>query len=131
MFSLFLFLIIFLLIFASCLKLNLKSQNTMDEHRHKILVFLVFFMTILQEEKIETPSIIHKQAQNFNKKKGKWRKMKWKRNRWYKVWFRVHFDPTMWISSKQQYFITTTLASRVCKLASQVDRYAFSALGPS
>jgi len=43
----------------------------MDEHRHKILVFLLFFMTILQEEKIETPSVIHKQAQNFNKRKGK------------------------------------------------------------
>jgi hypothetical protein len=45
----------------------------MDEHRHKILVFLVFFTTIPQEEKIETPFIIHKQAQNFNKKK-KWKK---------------------------------------------------------
>jgi len=103
----------FFLIFASFLKLNLKTQLTIDEHRHKILVFLVLFMTIPQEEKIETPSIIHKQTQNFNKRKGKWRKMKWKRSRRYKVWFTVYFDPTMWISSNQQYFITTTLASRV------------------
>jgi hypothetical protein len=31
-------------------------------------------MTITQEEKIEIPSIVHKQAQNFNKKKIKWKK---------------------------------------------------------
>jgi hypothetical protein len=43
--------IIFFLIFASFLKLNLKSQTTMDEHRHKIPVTLVFFMAISQVQK--------------------------------------------------------------------------------
>ncbi len=36
----------FFSIFASFLKLNIKSQINMDEHRHKILETLVFFMTI-------------------------------------------------------------------------------------
>jgi hypothetical protein len=35
--------------------------------RHKILVTLVFFMTIFQVENIKTPSIVH----NLNKKKRK------------------------------------------------------------
>jgi hypothetical protein len=40
----------------------------MDELIHKILVILVFFMTISQVEKIKAPSIIHKQAQKLNKR---------------------------------------------------------------
>jgi hypothetical protein len=60
--------IIFLCIFASFFKLNPQNQITMDEHRHKILVF---FMAISQAEKIKTPSIIHKQAHKFNERRGK------------------------------------------------------------
>ncbi len=55
--------------FASFLKLNPKNQTTVDEHRRKTLVALVFFMTMFWVEKIETPSIIHKEAQNLNKRK--------------------------------------------------------------
>jgi hypothetical protein len=33
----------------------------------KLLIALVFFMTMFQVEKIETPSIIHKEAQKLNK----------------------------------------------------------------
>jgi hypothetical protein len=43
----------------------------MDEHRHKILIILVFFVAISQAKKIETPSIIHKQAHKFIKRRGK------------------------------------------------------------
>jgi hypothetical protein len=43
----------------------------MDEHKHKILVTLVFVMVISQVRKIETHSIIQKQTQKLNKKKGK------------------------------------------------------------
>jgi hypothetical protein len=38
---------------------------------------------------------------------------KWKKKKTYRVWFRSNCNPTMCISSKQQYFIATTLASRV------------------
>jgi hypothetical protein len=41
----------FFLILASFLKLNPKNQTTMDEHRRKILVTLVFSMAISQVEK--------------------------------------------------------------------------------
>jgi hypothetical protein len=61
----------FFSIFASSLKLNFKSQTTMDEHKHKILVTFMFFMAIFQVEKIETPFIIHKQAHKLNKRRGK------------------------------------------------------------
>jgi hypothetical protein len=44
----------------------------MDEHRHKILVTLVFLTVILNRN----PSIAHEQAQNLNKERGKWREMK-------------------------------------------------------
>jgi O-antigen ligase len=37
---------IFFLISISFLKLNSKSQINMDEHRHRILVTLVFLMAI-------------------------------------------------------------------------------------
>jgi hypothetical protein len=43
----------------------------MDEHRHKILVILVFFMAISQAKKIKTPSIIHKQTHKFNERSEK------------------------------------------------------------
>ncbi len=56
---------ILLVIFASFLKLNSKTQIIMDNHRHKILIIFVFFMVI---SKKKTPSIMHKQAQKFNKK---------------------------------------------------------------
>ncbi len=62
----------------------------MDEHRHKILIILVFFVTISQVEKIETSSIIQKQTQKVQQKE---RKMKI--NRRYGVCFRVYFHPTM------------------------------------
>jgi hypothetical protein len=52
--------------------------------------------------------IIQKQAQKLDKKRGKWR-----RSRIYRVWFRIYFDPTMWVSSKHQYFIGATLAPKV------------------
>jgi hypothetical protein len=42
--------IILFFIFASLLKLNPKSQTTMDEHRHMLPVILVFFMVVSQEE---------------------------------------------------------------------------------
>jgi hypothetical protein len=71
MLSLFLSWNFVLFIFVSFFKLNPQNQITMDEHRHKILVILVIFMAISQAEKIETPSIIHKQAHKFNEKKGK------------------------------------------------------------
>ncbi len=51
----------------------------MDELIHKILVILVFFMTISQVEKIKAPSIIHKQAQKLNKREKneeKWNEKK-------------------------------------------------------
>jgi len=38
--------IIILFNFASFIKLNPKRHTTVDEHRHKILVTLVFFMVI-------------------------------------------------------------------------------------
>jgi len=69
MLSFFLDIILFL-IFASFLELNLKNQTTINEHRHKIFVTLVFFMVIYQVEKIKTPAI-HKQsskAQQMEKK---------------------------------------------------------------
>jgi len=43
----------------------------MDEHKYHILITFVFFMAISQVEKIDTPSIIHKQARKFNKRGGK------------------------------------------------------------
>jgi hypothetical protein len=49
---------------------------TMDEHRHKILVTLVFLTVILKKRLNRNPSIAHEQAQNLNKKRGKWREMK-------------------------------------------------------
>jgi hypothetical protein len=55
--------IVLLFIFASFFKLNIKSKTTMDEHKHKILVTLVFVTVISQVGKIETRSIIQKQAQ--------------------------------------------------------------------
>ncbi len=51
----------------------------MDEHRHKILVTLVFFMVILKKNLNRNPFIAHEQAQNLNKKRGKWREMKQKK----------------------------------------------------
>jgi hypothetical protein len=41
----------------------------MNEHRCKTLVGLVFFMTMFRVEKIETPSIIRKEAQKLDKRK--------------------------------------------------------------
>jgi len=79
--------ILFDMFFVSCLLLwNPKSQITI-EARHKILVTLVFFMTIFQVEKINTPSIIHK----LNKKRGKWREMTWRKRRC-RVWFRFTYN---------------------------------------
>jgi uncharacterized membrane protein len=46
MLSFFLSCIIFLLIFSSFVKLNPKSQATMDEHKHKILITLVFSIVV-------------------------------------------------------------------------------------
>jgi hypothetical protein len=43
----------------------------MDEHKHKILVTLVFVTVISQVGKIETHSVIEKQTQKLNKKRGK------------------------------------------------------------
>jgi uncharacterized protein (DUF2141 family) len=54
--------------------------------------------------------------------------MKLRRNRQSRVWFRIYSDPTGWISSKYQDFY---IGPKYCKLASQVDRFVFSALGPS
>ncbi len=68
----FFFDIILFLIFASFLELNLKNQTTIDEHRHKVLVTLVFFMVMYQVEKIKTPAI-HKQAWKLNKWRRKWK----------------------------------------------------------
>jgi hypothetical protein len=48
----------------------------MDEHRHKIFIILVFIVTISQVEKIETSSIIHKQTQKVQQKKGKLKEIK-------------------------------------------------------
>jgi hypothetical protein len=62
--------LLLLIIFASFLKLNPKSHTTVNEHRCKTLVALVFFMTMMfQVEKLKTPSIIHKEAQKLNKGK--------------------------------------------------------------
>jgi hypothetical protein len=88
-------------------------------------------MAISQGQKLETLSIIHKQIEKLNKRREKWKEIKWRKSKTYKDPFKIYCDHTMCISSKQQYFIATTLASRVCKLASQVDMYSFSVLGPS
>jgi len=69
----------------------------MDEHRHKILIILVLFVTVSHVEKIETSSIIHKQTQKVQQKERKMKRDKMKINRRYGVCFRVYFDPTMWI----------------------------------
>jgi hypothetical protein len=61
--------IILLLIFALFLKLNPKNHSTVNAHRCKTLVALVFFMTMFRVEKIETPSIIRKETQKLNKRK--------------------------------------------------------------
>jgi len=60
---------------SSCIKpIRLKSR---DQHRHKILVILVFFMAISEILKIKTPSNIHKQAQKLSKREEmKKKKMK-------------------------------------------------------
>jgi hypothetical protein len=59
---------ILLVIFASFLKLNSKTQIIMDNHRHKILIIFMFFMVISKKKKKKTPSIIHKKALKLNKK---------------------------------------------------------------
>jgi hypothetical protein len=59
-----------LVIFASFLKFNSIIQITVNQHRHEIFVTLVFFMVISQK-KIETLSIIHKQAHKLDKKSEK------------------------------------------------------------
>jgi hypothetical protein len=46
MLSFFLSCIILLFIFSSFFKLNPKSQATMDEHKHKILITLVFSIVV-------------------------------------------------------------------------------------
>lgn len=53
--------------------------------------------------------------------------MKLRRNRQSRVWFRIYSDPTGWISSNYQDFY---IGPKCCKLASQVDRFVFSALAP-
>jgi hypothetical protein len=47
------------------------------------------------------------------------------------VWFKVYFDLMVWISSKQQYFIATTLALMVanCSPILYESKYRFFALG--
>jgi hypothetical protein len=70
----------------------------MDENRHKIFIILVFIVTISQVEKIETSSIIHKQTQKVQQKERKMKRDKMKINRKYGIYFKVYFDPTMWIS---------------------------------
>ncbi len=70
MLSILFFGIFFFLIFSSFLKLNPKSQTTMDGHRHKIFIILVFFTAISHVEKIETLSITHKQTNNEAPQKG-------------------------------------------------------------
>jgi hypothetical protein len=47
-------------------KLNPKSQTNINERRHKILVILVFVWPYPKEKKVETLSIIHKQAKKLN-----------------------------------------------------------------
>jgi hypothetical protein len=80
----------------------------MDEHRHKILVTLVFLTVILNRN----PSIAHEQAQNLNKKGGKMERNEMKKNT-YSVWFEIYVDLTIWTSSKQQCFLVATLIPRV------------------
>ncbi len=59
----------FVSIFFSFFKLNPKSQTNMNEHRHKILVTLVFVWPHPKDKKIETlPSFTKKQK---NSEKGK------------------------------------------------------------
>jgi len=84
----------------------------MDEHRHKILVTLVFFMVILRKNLNRNPSITHEQAQNLNKKGGTMERNEMKKNT-YSVWFEIYFDLTIWTSSKQQCFLVATLIPRV------------------
>ncbi len=57
-------------------------------------------MAISEILKIKTPSNIHKQAQKLSKREEmkKWKMKKIEDM----VWFRISFDPTAWISSKQQ-----------------------------
>jgi hypothetical protein len=45
--------------------------------------------------------------------------MKRKKKR-YRAWFKVSFDPMMWISSTQQYFIASRLTSKVANCPSKL-----------
>jgi Flp pilus assembly protein TadG len=45
----------------------------------------------------------------------------------YKVWFKVHFDPMMRINQTTIIYCNN-ISPKGCKLASQVEMYAFSAL---
>jgi hypothetical protein len=65
----------------------------MDEYRHKILVIFVFFMTNPKLKKEN--SIIHKKHKKLTRGEENEKK-----SRKYRVWFKVYFDPTLWISSK-------------------------------
>ncbi len=68
----------------------------------------VFHSHIPSRKKLETPFKIHKQAHKLNKR-GKENE---ERNE-EKNWFKIFFDPIVWISSKQQNFIVTTFAPKV------------------
>jgi hypothetical protein len=61
---------ILLVIFASFLKLNSKTQIIMDNHRHKILIIFVFFMVISKKKKKFLPSFINKHKSSTRRSKN-------------------------------------------------------------
>jgi hypothetical protein len=61
----------FVSFFFSFFKLNPKSHTNVNEHRHKIIVTLVFVWPYPKDKKIETVSIIHKQTKKLNKRREK------------------------------------------------------------
>jgi hypothetical protein len=68
-------------------------------------------MAISQVEKIINP-LYHLETSTKPQQEERKMKRDETRKRKYRVWFRVYFDPTMWISLKRQYFIEA-LAPRV------------------
>jgi hypothetical protein len=64
-------------------------------------------MVISKKKKKLLPSFINKHKSSTRGLESE------KEGKKYRVWFRVYFDPILWILSKQQYFITPTLAPRV------------------
>lgn len=110
------FLVYTFFIFASFFKSTPKSQTTMDKHKHKILVILVFFMAICQVEKINiTQTNIEAQREE--------RKMKKDKN----IRFDLRFTLILQhIFNQNNNILLQQDGPKGCKLAFQVNRYLSS-----